>query len=114
MTQRITTPREGSGADAWLPGRPIPAPLRRPSASTATASTRRWWRPSSAGAAVGLAGSQISTRPSSPPVTTRPSSSIATVVTELSWRPTLSERRTPDFATVDAANPVDVERQRAG
>lgn len=28
METRITTPREGSRADAWIPGRPIPAPLR--------------------------------------------------------------------------------------
>lgn len=26
--RRVTTPREGSRADAWTPGRPIPAPLR--------------------------------------------------------------------------------------
>jgi len=28
MAARITTPREGSKAAAWLPGRPVPAPLQ--------------------------------------------------------------------------------------
>jgi acyl-CoA thioester hydrolase len=28
MGARITTPREGSKAAAWVPGRPVPAPLR--------------------------------------------------------------------------------------
>jgi acyl-CoA thioester hydrolase len=28
MAARITTPREGSRAAAWVPGRPVPAPLR--------------------------------------------------------------------------------------
>ena len=45
------------------------------------------WRPSSAGPAPGAAGSQTSTRPSAPPVTTRPSASTATACTAPSWRP---------------------------